>query len=99
MISGLVGAGYGFFVVFRYAIHEKAVTPIFGETPMAFTTATLAVIYGLAIFWDGWLTRERAIQRPPSREWTTHQVLQLIMAVISALTMIITALIGTVRYN
>lgn len=99
MISGLAGAAFGFFVVIRYALHGHGLPPLFGDTPMAFTTAALAIVYGLAIFWDGWLTRERAIQRPPSRQWTAHQVLQLLLAIISALTVVATTLIGVMRKN
>jgi hypothetical protein len=97
MVSGAVGAGYGFYVVLRYAIYGKTVAPIFGTTPMAFASAGIFVIYGIAIFWDGWLTRERAIGRPPSRSWSTHQVLQLTLAIISALSMIAVALIGALK--
>lgn len=94
MISGAAGAAYGLFIVLRYARYGEATPLFFGTTPMAFATAGLFVIYGLAIFWDGWLTRERSIQRVPSRTWTSHQVLQLALAVISAVSMIVVALIG-----
>lgn len=97
MVSGAVGAAYGLFTVLRYARHGEVTPLFFGATPMAFATAALFVVYGLAIFWDGWLTRERSIQRPPSRTWTSHQVLQLALAVISALTMIVVALIGILK--
>lgn len=99
MISGAIGAAYGMFVLVRYTRHGGGVAPLFGDVPMAFTTAVIAVVYGLAIFWDGWLTRERAIQRPPSRRWTSHQVLQLLLAIISALTVIATTLIGIWKVN
>lgn len=97
MISGAIGAGYGLFIVLRYSRHGEAAPLFFGNTPMAFATAAIAVVYGLAIFWDGWLTRERTIQRPPSQKFTTHQILQLVLAIISSLTLIITALIGLWR--
>lgn len=97
MVSGAAGATFGFYVVMRYALYGESVRPFFGTTPMAFATAGIFVIYGIAIFWDGWLTRERTVQRPPSRAWTTHQVLQLTLAIISALTMIVVALIGVLK--
>ena len=97
MLSGAVGTVFGFYVTLRYAVKGDTVTPLFGTTPMAFTTAGICVIYGIAIFWDGWLTRERTIDRPPSRAWTTHQVLQLTLAIISALSMIAVALIGVLK--
>jgi hypothetical protein len=97
MISGALGASYGLFVVVRYARHGDIAPLLFGHTPMAFTTASLFVVYGLAIFWDGWLTRERTIQRPPSIHFTTHQILQLVLAIISALTMVTVALIGVLK--
>jgi hypothetical protein len=97
MISGAAGAAYGLYVVVRYARHGEAAPLLFGTTPMAFATATLFVVYGIAIFWDGWLTRERTIQRLPSRTFTTHQVLQLVLAIISSLTLITVALIGLLK--
>jgi hypothetical protein len=97
MISGAIGAAYGLFIVLKYAQYGEATPLFFGATPMAFATAALFVVYGIAIFWDGWLTRERTIQRPPSRTWTSHQILQLVLAVISSLTLIIVALIGIIK--
>ena len=97
MISGAAGAGYGLWVVFSYARHGEVAPIVFGSTPMAFATAALFVVYGLAIFWDGWLTRERTMQRVPSRQFTSHQMLQLLLAIISALTVIVTAAIGILK--
>lgn len=97
MLTGLAGASYGLYVVVRYAVKGEASPLIYGSTPMAFATAAIFVVYGIAIFWDGWLTRERSIDRSPSRTWTTHQVLQLTLAIISALSMITVALIGVLK--
>lgn len=98
MISGAITATYAFINVVRYALWGNIPPLLFGSVPMAFSTAGLFVVNGLAIFWCGWLIREEAIikQRPPAG-LNPAQAVQLILALISAGSLITVALIGALK--
>lgn len=96
MSAGLIGTAYGLHTAIRYARFGDVQPLLLGHTPMAFSTACVCVVYGLAIFWGGWLSRERTIYRE-SADVLTAQVLQLALVGISALTAIIVAIIGAVK--
>lgn len=94
MITGAVGAGYSFFNVLRYAFSpDHNMPPLWGQVPMAFSTAAVLTIYGIAIFWDGWLTHKKQ----QYDKLDSQQALQITLAIISAVTVIAVALIGAFR--
>ena len=97
MVTGACGATFSFVVTLRYAYKGEAGLAIYGSTPMAFSTAVLLMIYGIAIFWDGWLSREQTIVRPQSSGFTSHQFIQIALAILTSLTMVIVALIGALK--
>jgi len=98
MTSGAVSTAYGLFTCIRYAQSGQSVSPIFGTVPMAFPTAALFVIDGLAIFWIGWLIRTQNFSKARNypRLSENHKV-QLILAAISAISLILVALIGSFK--
>lgn len=102
MISGMIAAGYAFFNVCRYAYFGGTIPPLWGSVAMAFSTAAIDVILGLAVFWIGWLIREETLthaERYQAGYLSTAQMVQLVLALISSLALIAVALIGVFRSN
>lgn len=99
MITGIVEGGYAFWNVIQFAQGAKFVPPMIGDVPMAFSTSVLFVIQGVAMFWIGYLFRRDEAYMRPSRDrgLTGAQMVQLLMAVISAGALIVVALIGLFR--
>lgn len=100
MISGALSAVYGCSVAVQYLLGGDVKPLWFGHVPMAFSTALLLVVDGLAIFWIGWLIREQAmvvVLRRGDKGFTTSQMTQLILAIISAGALVLVALIGALK--
>ena len=98
ILTGAFSFGYSLVNVIRYATHGE-IRPLFGYTPMAFSTAGLFVLNGLAIFWIGWIMREQTIVRPHKSQagLTNAQIVQLLLALISASSLLAVALIGALK--
>lgn len=79
MISGGICAIYAFVNIVRYALSVD-IRPLVGDTPMAFSTAALFVLNGLAVFWVGWFIQSRpdSVERSRRRNgMSNQQMLQL----------------------
>lgn len=97
MISGILGTAYGLYVVIDYARTGETRPVLFGSVPMAFSTAVVVVVYGLAIAWSGWALREESINRMATDAVTPAQVFQLLLAFLSSITLIVVALISVFK--
>jgi hypothetical protein len=96
MISGAVVTAFAMLNLVWY-LRGKEFTPLLGRIPMAFGAAACFVILGLAVFWVGWLIQDQAKlagQAFSPSPFTSHQYLELALAIISAASLVATALIG-----
>lgn len=94
MVSGSITTAYAFFNVVRYGLYGKTEPLLFGKVEMAFSTASLFVVVGLSLFWDGWLIRNETFIRLPDEPLTSNQLFQLGLAFLSSMTLIVVALIA-----
>lgn len=97
MCSGAIVGSYAFYNVLRYSMRKDHVIPplIFGSTAMAFSAACSFVLVGLALFWVGWSIQHVSEQSGRAAKILNNQIMQLVLAFISSLTLILTAWISS----
>ncbi len=89
-------AGYGLLVVGRY-IKFGDNTPLYGRTPMPFSSALWFVVTGLSLSWLAWAVKQVAQPSKGGDEMPAQQKVALITAVLSSITAIIITLIGVLK--
>lgn len=97
IITGAIMSGYSFIEILRYP-KRGALPPFFGDTPMAFTTAVLLFLCGLAWFWNGMDKRMNGYQpKEQPFTFTGADVAHVAAAAISALAALIVGLIAILK--
>lgn len=96
IISGVLTAGYAFVAIVQYCL-KGSPHPILGMVSMAFSTAVLFLIVGLAIGWAGWIIRripDDMLKFRSSEDLSRADMIHLISAALSAASLIAAAAIA-----
>lgn len=98
MMTGAVCGGYSFFNILRYWTSvDGVIPPLWGVTPMAFSTAVILFFYGLSFFWVGYLIRQFNVPVQRRGRLTRREAIEISLAIISLLSAITTGLIGAFK--